>query len=296
PSTTSSDIKVEYNNFARGGRNPIISVSNNHSILSQYKKFAKKNSKKFSVCVNLIDSIMNYLKSSFVFDPNPKLMRDYERIGNSKLVRDGSNLSAVLYGLKVGNEEENETLNRLLAWIRQIPEEPYQDIEFVTTSLNDVIFGFKEGNNGPFVDARKLSDGTLRALAVLTAIETVSPHSRVVIEEFDNGLHPSRVHILMQAIADSCKRRKLNIFITTHNPATLNALQPEQFEGVVFCARDFENQAFKFVKLNELPRYDELLERGRLGDLVTRRIIEQYLSPKFDEEHKAKSIEWLKSL
>lgn len=294
--TTSGDIKVEYNNFARGGRKPMVFVSSNQSVLSQYKEFAKGNNKKYSACVDLVKGIMEYLRSSFIFDPNPKLMRTYERIGNYILSRDGSNLSAVLYSLHNGNEEEVNTLKRLLSWIKQLPEEPYQDINFVTTQLNDVIFGFQENNQGPFVDARMLSDGTLRSLAVLTAIETVAQNSRVVIEEFDNGVHPSRVNILMEAIASCCKLRRLNILVTTHNPATLNVLQPEQLDGVVLCAWDPIKHAFKLVRLYDLPRYDELLERGRLGDLVTRRVIDQYLVPKFEKEHNEKALAWLKNL
>lgn len=296
PGSTSGDIKVEYNNFARGGRNPIASVTNNRSILSQYKEFSVKNTSKQKACFTMISGIMDYLKASFVFDPNPKLMRNYERIGDTVLNRDGSNLSAVLYGLKMGDEEDTATLERLVGWIRQMPEEPYLAIDFVTTSLNDVILGFQDTDDGPFVDARRLSDGTLRALAVLTALETVSPSSRVVIEEFDNGLHPSRVHILMEAITACCTRRKLNVIVTTHNPATLNALNENQYDGVVLCARDTESESFRLIKLSDLPRYDELLERGRLGDLVTQRIIEKYLAPHFEENHKEQSLNWLKSL
>lgn len=295
-SATSGDIKVEYNNFARGGRKPLAFVSCNRSVLSQYNEFAEKNNKKYAACAGMIRGIMEYLRSSFVFDPNPKLMRTYERIGNNILSRDGANLSAVLYALSKGNEKERQTLNRLLNWIKQLPEEPYQDLDFVTTPLSDVIFGFKEDNQESIIDARMLSDGTLRCLAVLTAIETVAPDSRVVIEEFDNGLHPSRVHILMEAIADCCKRRKLNILVTTHNPATLNALQPEQLDGVVLCAWISEQQAFKLVRLSDLPRYDELLERGRLGDLITRRVIDQYLAPGLEKARREKALAWLQKL
>ncbi len=293
-SIASGDIKVEYNNFAPGGRKPKVSVSANRSVLSQYKEFALKN-KKYSDCANLVNAIMSYLHSSFVFDPSPKLMCIYERIGNHILSRDGANLSAVLYALDQGDEEQKQTLSRLLDWIKQLPEEPYEAFKFFTTPLNDVIFGL-QGSEGLFADARLLSDGTLRALAVLTALETVEPHSRVVIEEFDNGLHPSRVQVLTQAIDSCCKRRELNVLVTTHNPATLNVLQPEQLDGVVLCAWDNGQQAFKLVRFYDLPRYDELLERGNLGDLVTRRVVEQHLVPKFEEEHKEKSLEWLRSL
>ena len=295
-SSTSSDITVKYNNFARGP-NPEISVAGNRSVLSQYVDFAKiQNKDKYNEYNVLNQAIMQYLKSSFIFDPQPKLMRNYERTGNTILARDGSNLSAVLYSLSEGPDEDKQKLERLLTWIRQLPDEPYRKIDFATTSYNDVIFGLSEGPDDNIIAAKLLSDGTLRSLAVLTALETVDENSRIVIEEFDNGLHPSRVHVLAEAIADCCKRRKLNILVTTHNPATLNALQPEQLDGVVLCAWDKDKQASNLIRLSELPRYDELTERGSLGDLVSQRIIDQYLTPKYEEEHNEKALEWLRSL
>lgn len=295
PFSASGDIMVEYNNFARGGHKPKVPVSANRSVISQYKEFASKN-KKSGACARLVDGIMKYLRSSFVFDPNPKLMRSYERIGNSILSRDGANISAVLYALSQGNEEKKASLDRLLDWIKQLPEEPYENFEFVTTPLNDVIFGLREANGGQLVDARLLSDGTLRCLAVLTALETVDPNSRVIIEEFDNGLHPSRTHILTEALDSCCKKRELNVLVTTHNPATLNGLQMDQLNGVVLCARNIEDQSLHLIRLQDLPHFNELLERGRLGDLVTRRIVDQYLIPRFEEKQKEKALTWLQNL
>ena len=291
----SSDITVEYNNFAKGGHKPHTSVSEEVSIISQYKEFARR-TKKYNDCMRVVSGIMKWLESSFVFDPNPKSMRSYERIGYNTLLRNGENLSAVLYGLSKGNQEEQESLKRISEWIRQLPEEPFGNFEFVTTRLSDVIFGLKEGNDGHITDARLLSDGTLRCLAVLTAVETVANDSRVVIEEFDNGLHPSRVRVLLDAISSCCERKKLNVLVTTHNPATLNALKDDQLAGVVFCMWNSEIKSFDLVDFNNLPRFYELLERGRLGDLVTRRIIEQHMVPRFEEDKKDKALKWLGSL
>jgi len=234
--------------------------------------------------------------SLIIFDPHPRLMRRYERIRNSSLFKDGSNLSAVLYSLHRGNEEQKKTLNRLLNLIKQIPEEPYENFDFITTQLDDVVFGLKHAGTGQLINAFILSDGTLRTLAVLTALETVAEGSLIIIEEFDNGLHPSRLDILVKAIDECSRRRKLNVLVTTHNPATLNALEPEQLDGVVFCTWNKEKQASELIKLKDLPRYDQLLERGRLGDLITRRIVDRYFNPDFEEEYKKKSLEWLRSI
>jgi predicted ATPase len=225
-------------------------------------------------------------------------MRGYERIGNHQLAKNGANLSATLYALDQGNEEQKATLARVLEKIKQVPNEPYHQFEFVTTRplLDDVIFGLKTGPEGLLTSAQLLSDGTLRCLAVLTALETVTPGSRLIIEEFDNSLHPSRVGMLINAIADSCQRRRLSVLVTTHNPATLNVLSQGQLKGVVLCAWDNVAGGAKLVKLLQLPRYEELLERGQLGDLVTRQVIDQYLLPNVEQQHQEKALKWLANL
>lgn len=292
------NLRARYNNFARGGKKPHGDASPMQSLLSQYKQFAVSN-QKHAACEKVVNGIAKYLQASFVFDPSPKLMRDYERIGmgNKVLTKNGSNLSAVLYELSRGDKENQESLKRILNWIQQVPTEPYQDFEFITVpQLNDVIFSLRETGTENLNSAGILSDGTLRCLAVLTALETSVPGSRVIIEEFDNGLHPSRVGILLKAIEACCERRGLNVLVTTHNPAALNELNQKQLEGVVICVYDDAEKAVKLIPLTDLPRYVELMERGKLGDLVTRRILEEYLSPDFEENRKKEVLEWLNNI
>ncbi|WP_158502010.1 AAA family ATPase [Vitiosangium sp. GDMCC 1.1324] len=289
-----SHLTVRYGS-PEGSLEQTESLPADRSVLSRYELLANKLPQPTSA-QNLVIGARRYLGGSFVFDPQPRLMRAYERIGSRVLSRDGANLSAVLYALHKGSEEDRLTLARILQRIRQLPEEPFEAFDFVVTGLNDVIFGIRETREEPLVDARLLSDGTLRCLAILTALETVQEGARVIVEEFDNGLHPSRVKLLSEAIADVCARRKLNVLVTTHNPATLDGLSREQLEGVVLCFWDRAKKASRLVPLLELPRADVLLERGHLGDLVTRRVLEQHLMPGFEESQKAKAQEWLDSL
>ena len=289
PDSTSHDLTVRYDDDLS------TQVSSDRSVLSQYREFAASNNPSYEVSLQAVQATMSHLQASFVFDPDPKLMHSYERVGDTILKKNGSNLSAVLYGLSTGDDDQRATLQRLLEKIRQLPDEPYVEFDFTLTELRDVIFGFQE-SSGYKVDARVLSDGTLRTLAILTAFETVAEGSRIVVEEFDNGLHPSRVRVLTEAITEVAENRRLQVLVTTHNPATMNFLTREQLDGVVVCTWDDENESASLVRLDELPRYDEFLERGRLGDLVTRRVIDQYLAPEFEEQQKQKSLAWLESL
>lgn len=291
-SPTSADITFEYNNFARGGVKPRASVSATRSALSQYEHFATKN-RKLQEVLRLIRGVRRHLRASFVFDPRPSAMRQYERIGHDSLLRDGSNLSSVLFGLK---ENGAAKLEELFGHIRQVPDEPYSGFDFVTTPLGDVIFGMLEQHSEHLSDARMLSDGTLRTLAVLTAVATGERYSRVVVEEFDNGLHPSRIASLIQAITHSSQERDINVLLSTHNPEVLNALTPEQQRNVVLAFRSKADFYSRLLPLTEVARYDELLERGRLGDLVTRRIVDQHLDPDFEDQRREDMRRWLAGL
>ena len=289
---SSADIEVEYNNFAQGGRKPRASVSATRSVLSQYEHFATKN-KRRRLSLGLIVALREHLRASFVFDPKPGAMRRYERIGHDSLLRNGSNLSSVLYGLKTNGGAK---LDELFDHVRQVPDEPYTKFDFVTTRLGDVIFGLHEERPDRLSDARMLSDGTLRTLAVLTAVATGERYSRLVVEEFDNGLHPSRVASLIHAISRSSGERNINVLLSTHNPEVLNALTPKQQENVVLAFRSKTDYCSRLLPLTEVARYDELLEKGRLGDLVTRRIVDRHLDPDFGKNRRAALKRWASEL
>ena len=299
PDSTSHNLTVRYDDdLEQGGvrREPSAQVSSDRSVLSQYREFATSNNPSYEVSLQAVQATMSHLQASFVFDPDPKLMHSYERVGDTILKRNGSNLSAVLYGLSKGNEDQQATLQRLLEKIRQLPDEPYVGFDFTLTDLGDVIFGFQgefgiQGRCTCFVRWERCEHWRFSP-----RFETIAEGSRIVIEEFDNGLHPSRVAVLAEAIAEVAQNRELNVLVTTHNPATMNFLTREQLDGVVVCTWDDENGSASLIRLNELPRYDEFLERGRLGDLVTRRIIDQYLAPEFEEQRQKKVLDWLEEL
>ncbi|MCK4493056.1 MAG: AAA family ATPase [Methylococcales bacterium] len=235
--------------------------------------------------------LIKYIET-YSFNIYPPNIRQYSLIGQKKLTKNGSNLSSVLFYLE---QEKPNILKRILERIRQLPEENITKFEFIKTTANDVIFGFKYKNN-EIINAKLLSDGTLRTLAILTTLETVPEGSRLIIEEIDNGVHASRTKILIDAIWETSNRRKLNTLITTHNSATLDGLEEEQLECVVVCHYDKKSQSAKLTPFMELPHVDILLQKGKLGGLVTRNVIEHYLDPEFEQKRQAKMTNWLESI
>lgn len=287
-------LSVQYDNFARGGQKPHKNMFCDRSLISRYEEIIDGNEagdegKKLK-CVRMVASIKKHLQSSFVFDPNPKLMREYVRSGQNILLKDGSNVSAILQYL--GEQVSGQELNNILSVVRQIPEEPFIEFGFTKTLQHDVLFHIKAGDR--IIDARLISDGTLRAIAVVTALESIAPLSRVIIEEFDNGLHPSRAKILIDAIKEVIERRKLFVLLTTHNPATMDSLDKTWLSHVNICYWDSERGTAKLTGLLDVPHVDSLLEsNASLGDLVSRSVFERHLQPLYSEEKKAKAREWI---
>jgi predicted ATPase len=288
-------LDVKYNNFSRGKNKPTKQFPSDRSILSKYENIAAsiKESPKQNEVLEAVKTIEYHLKTAFVFDVISRSMREFESIGHSILAKNGYNISSVLFNLSIHNPD---ALDRILDNIKQFPEEPFTDFKFITTSDNSaVLFGLKYLDSTE-ISAKLLSDGTLRTLAILTALETVPEGSRIIIEEIDNGVHASRVNVLIDAIWEASNRRHLNTLITTHNPATLDSLNNEQLECVVVCHYDKESQSAKLTPLLELPRADTLLEMEGLGNAVTHNIIEQHLKPDYENQQRKKTLDWLESL
>jgi hypothetical protein len=83
---------------------------------------------------------------------------------------------------------------------------------------------------------------------------------------------------------------------TTHNPGTMNALTTGQLDSVLLVVYESANKTARLVKLRDLPGYVEFVERGRLGDLITRRIYEQHLRPDYEEDRRQGIEDWVKTL
>jgi predicted ATPase len=64
------------------------------------------------------------------------------------------------------------------------------------------------------VDARGMSDGTLCFLAILAAMLTRPSSSVLVVEEVDNGLHPSRAGVLLRMLTEIGEARQVDVVVT----------------------------------------------------------------------------------
>jgi predicted ATPase len=85
------------------------------------------------------------------------------------------------------------------------------------------------------VPASRLSDGTLRYLALLAILLHPVPPPLVCIEEPELGLHPDLLPRLAQLLVDASHRMQL--IVTTHSDVLVDALS-ETPEAVVVCEKE----------------------------------------------------------
>lgn len=220
------------------------------------------------------NAIVNGLHQILFLSPETHLMRSHASINDYRLKVDTSNISAVLFKLC----EEKESRKLLLDIMRSLPENEIIDIEFKEGPLNDVILFLNEkyGDRSEKVDAMRLSDGTLRCLAIMAALLSVEKSSMVVIEEFDNGIHPGRAKELVRVVSKAARERSIDVIITTHNSVMFNALSKEDIAGVnvVYRQDDGDGSIIPFIAIPNMPR---LLASGKLGDVFSNDEIINYI-------------------
>lgn len=292
------DIWVAYNNFARGGKKPQVVCVDQMSVLTQLQSSSRfvGGHKKAQQVIPEVTKWYQGLFTNMVFlDPQPSTMRGYSFKTERVLGGTGTNLSGVLYNLC----QDAETGHEVLKFVQALPEQDIGEIGFIETPRNEAMVKLTEsfGGTSTEYDATLLSDGTLRVLAIAAAVLSAPKNSIVVIEEIDNGVHPSRAGQILSRLLRIAGERGLRVVISSHNPALLDALPDQAVPNVVFCYRDSQNGASRLVRLADLPDYPELIAQGTVGHLMTKGILDRFVKSRPElEERKRLAHIWLKDI
>lgn len=317
----STEAGVAYNNFSRGRNKPHIPVSDQMAVFAQLDSpasFHATHKKAQQDIPNACKLYQNLLSNVLFLDPVPAKMRDFSFLADKRLGGDGGNLSSVLYrlwyhgmdkfsfelfgGLNLDEGDRAKAdfaRQEILSFIQSLPEQDIQGLSFLEGPRSDVMVQLVESFGGQQreYEAALLSDGTLRVLAIAAAMLSAPEGSLVVIEEIDNGVHPSRARHLLERIQTVAERRKLRVLLSTHNPAMLDALPDKAVPDVVFCYRDPVQGDSRLVRLGSLPDAPELLLQDTLGHLMTTGALERFVKThQGPEARKAKAQAWLAAL
>ena len=111
------------------------------------------------------------------------------------------------------------------------------------------------------IPATRLSDGTIRFVALLATLLTPSPPPLVCIEEPELGLHPDAVALLADLLIEASDRMQL--VVTTHSDALVSALT-NQPDSIIACERPGAGTELRRLDPEKLASW---LKDYRLGDL-----------------------------
>jgi predicted ATPase len=212
--------------------------------------------------------IAKELQNIIIFNPVPEKMRGYSPV-SSELKPDGSNIAGVIASLPKDEKEKLEA--ELTKYVSPLPEKDIRKIQSVTVGLNNsdaMLYCYEEWNPDKPIDARGMSDGTLRFAAIVLALLTAKPHSLLVIEEIDNGLHPSRAKELVKVMKELSQKRSVDILCTTHNPVLINELGNDMIPFISYVKRDSEGNSV-IELLEEKDNLAKLMASSTIGGIMT---------------------------
>lgn len=260
------------------GPNPRLTFRGSHLLSAQLPlRLGGKDTAEREV-LEVVRSALAVLGGVFQLDPVPHLMRTYVPEKDSELRRTADNLSAAVARLK---ETDPNNFRRLVETVKNLPEYEVHDLEVGRGSYGDVMIALIEGQYGApaTMPARQMSDGMLRMLAITTTLLTGGGGVDIggalgadtgplvlVIEELENGLHPTQAGALLALIREASQQQEYQVLLTTHSPALLNALAGADHRGVLIVSRERGTAATLVTPLVDLPGYQRLLAGHRLGD------------------------------
>jgi len=214
--------------------------------------------------------------------PSPEAMRQPARLQNTRAQEfsdeRGSGLAGVLDAVMSQDFENYEAINRSVK--RLFPDVKSLSLPLVGDGIKELRVKLKDGREVP---ARNLSEGFLYYV-LYTALPLLSPCSILLIEEPENGLHPSRIAEVMGILREISKTTQ--VLIATHSPLVINELQPDE---VTLITRP-EGQGTRATPMRQTRNFDERSRIYALGELwlsyADGKQETELLAP--DEESKAK--------
>jgi len=116
-----------------------------------------------------------------------------------------------------------------------------------------------KGFQDPFY-AQQMSDGTHKVFAYLLLLEDPSPPPFLCIEEPENGLYHKLLETLAREFREHATSQKggSQIFVTTHQPYFVDALEPEE----VWVLEKGEDGFAKIRRASEDPLINNLVAQG----------------------------------
>jgi len=234
-----------------GTMHPIVQGFNIHeSVLSQRRD--PSSYQELSWVELTYNNIALYRDWQFGRSAPPRLPQPAD-LPNTYLLADARNLGLVLNQIRKNPEAKEALLKHLSLVFEGVHD---VDVSIVGGTVQVFLHEHKW-----IIPATRLSDGTLRWLALLAILLNPQERAIVCIEEPEMGLHPDLLPPLARLLQEASQ--KMQIIVTTHSDVLVDALTDTP-ESVIVCDRNEGSTTMRRLTKEELATW---LEKYSLGQL-----------------------------
>lgn len=252
-------FKVQYYRGQKG-RQPHLKFEPFRSVLGQLAKGSASRWNKADT--ERAEQLQKVLADMQRLDPAPALLRGYSQAHQiQRMGERGENFAALVRTLCA----DSALKDAYLSWLRHLRPEEIDDVDTLQGAVGEPLFMLKE--RGRKFPAPVLSDGTLRFAAITAAFFQPAMPAILTIEELENGIHASRLRLLVELLRNRARRGETQIMATTHSPIVLAWLDEHEYATTFFCKRDDKTGESLIRPLTDLPRFQEIVQRQPIGDL-----------------------------
>ena len=210
----------------------------------------------------IMRACLDAISSMRFVDLNPDAMRQPSFSGQTVLGDRGENLSSVLQSICADEQRKG----MLIQWLQALTPMDAADFDFPVDQIGRILVTLVEAH-GQRTTAYSASDGTLRFLGILATLLGPEAARFYFLEELENGIHPTRLHVLLQLIEHQVTRQPIQIVATTHSPQLLRLLSPTTLAHTSLTYRLEGRHAAQIMRILDIPDAQRVLADQDLARL-----------------------------
>ncbi|NJM06079.1 ATP-binding protein [Candidatus Gracilibacteria bacterium] len=261
-----SDLNTLLNSGELRDRDPRLEAYNYDTIVPQrtaLSQIAESTNTMVPVQVRqYAQALLAELASMRFLDLHPDAMRQPSFPGQLTLGDRGENLSSVLQAICI-DPQRRETL---VGWLQALTPMDAANFDFPADQIGRVLATLIEAD-GRRTTAYSASDGTLRFLAMLAALLGPEAARLYMFEELENGIHPTRLHLLLQLIEQQVATGSSQVIASTHSPQLLRLIAPQTLATTSLLYRLPGEDASQIRRLLDIPDVEQTLADEDLARL-----------------------------
>ncbi len=220
------------------------------------------------ICARVIRSMLNYCRVYHFHDTSPTArVRQYCYTGDNRwLMPDAGNLAAFL--LRLREENSGAVYQRIVSTIRLIaPFFDDFDLEPTGPGSREIILNWRDKSSDQVFGPHQLSDGTLRAMCLVTLL--MQPENEmpdlIIVDEPELGLHPYALNTVAALFRKASHHTQ--VLVSTQSSSFLDNFEPED---IIVLNRDGKESKFE---RHDSAKLEAWLDEYSLGEVWEKNVI-----------------------